>query len=44
MLGYVGAPVVLDNLVVRPDNALLNQTSDAQLLAMLNLAGFGVAA
>lgn len=44
MLGYVGAPVVLENLVVRPDNALLNQTTDAQLLTMLNLAGFGLAA
>lgn len=44
MLGYIGAPVLLDHLVVRPDNALLNQTTDAQLLAMLNLAGFGLAA
>lgn len=44
MLGYIGAPVLLQDLVVRPDNALLNQTTDAQLLAMLNLAGFGLAA
>jgi glutamine amidotransferase len=44
MLGYIGAPVLLEHLVVRPDNALLNQTTDAQLLAMLNLAGFGLAA
>lgn len=44
MLGYIGPPVLLEHLVVRPDNALLNQTTDAQLLAMLNLAGFGLAA
>ena len=44
MLGYLGAPVVLDDLLYAPDSSLLKQTVDAQMLAMLNLAGFGFAA
>lgn len=44
MLGYVGEPVLLDDLIVKPDNSLIHQTTNAQMLAMLNLAGFGFAA
>jgi glutamine amidotransferase len=44
MLGYVGTPVLLDDLIVKPDNSLIHQTTNARMLAMLNLAGFGFAA
>ncbi len=44
MLGYVGGPVLLDDLIVKPDNSLIHQTTSARMLAMLNLAGFGLAA
>ena len=44
MLGYLGPPVLLDNLIVKPDNSLVHQTTHAQMLNMLNLAGFGLAA
>ena len=44
MLGYLGPPVLLDDLLYAPDSSLLKQTVDAQMLAMLNLAGFGFAA
>jgi len=44
MLGYLGTPVLLDHLLYAPDSSLLKQTVDAQMLGMLNLAGFGLAA
>lgn len=44
LLGYLGTPVLLDELIVAPDNALIRQATDAQMLAMLNLAGYGLAA
>jgi glutamine amidotransferase len=44
LLGYMGAPVPVIDLVYAPDSSLLNQTLDAQMLGMLNLAGFGMAA
>lgn len=44
LLGYLGAPVLLEELIVLPDNALIRQATDAQMLAMLNLAGYGLAA
>jgi len=44
MLGYLGAPALLDELLYAPDSSLLNQTIDAQMLGMLNLAGFGCTA
>lgn len=44
ILTYLGEPVVLDSLLYAPDSSLLNQTINAQMLAMLNLAGFGMAA
>lgn len=44
MLGYLGTPVLLDHLLYAPDSSLVKQTVDAQMLGMLNLAGFGLAA
>jgi len=44
ILSYLGSPVLLDHLLYAPDSSLLNQTTAAQMLAMLNLAGFGMAA
>ena len=44
MLGYLGSPVPLDHLLYAPDSSLLKQTIDAQMLGMLNLAGFGLSA
>ncbi len=44
MLGYLGDPVLLDELIVQPDNSLIHQTTNARMLSMLNLAGFGFAA
>ncbi len=44
MIGYLGTPVPVDQLIIAPDSALLKQTIDAQMLTMLNLAGFGLAA
>lgn len=44
MLGYLGPAVLLDELIVKPDNSLIHQATGAQMLAMLNLAGFGIAA
>ena len=44
ILGYLGTPVLLEDLLYAPDSSLLNQTIGAQMLQMLNLAGFGMAA
>ncbi len=44
MLGYLGSPVPIADLLYAPDSSLLNQTIDAQMLGMLNLAGFGLTA
>ena len=44
ILSYLGTPVLLENLLYAPDSALLNQIIHAQMLDMLNLAGFGMAA
>ncbi|MFZ4690163.1 MAG: class II glutamine amidotransferase [Polymorphobacter sp.] len=44
ILSYLGSPVLLDHLLYAPDLSLINQTTSAQMLAMLNLAGFGMAA
>lgn len=44
ILSYLGTPVLLDHLLYAPDSSLLNQTIHAKMLAMLNLAGFGMAA
>jgi glutamine amidotransferase len=44
MLGYLGTPIALEDILYAPDSSLLKQTIDAQMLGMLNLAGFGLAA
>ena len=44
ILSYLGTPVLLDHLLYAPDSALLSQIINAQMLDMLNLAGFGMAA
>lgn len=44
LLGYLGPPVLLDDLIIKPDNSLITQTTQAQMLAMLNIGGFGLAA
>lgn len=44
MIAYHGPPVLLDDLIVKPDSSLVHQVIDAKMLAMLNLAGFGLAA
>ena len=44
ILSYLGTPVLLEHLLYAPDSALLNQIIHAQMLDMLNLAGFGLAA
>ena len=44
MLGYLGTPVLLEHFLYSPDSSLLKQTVDPQMLRMLNLGGFGLAA
>lgn len=41
---YLGEPVLLDNLLFRPDSSLVNQAHMPRMLQMLNLAGFGMTA
>jgi glutamine amidotransferase len=44
VLAYLGEPVLLDDLLYRPDNSLVKQAYAPEMLHMLNLAGFGLAA
>ena len=44
VLAYLGKPALLDDLLYQPDSSLVRQAYDPQMLHMLNLAGFGVAA
>ena len=41
---YLGQPVLLDNLLFRPDSALVRQSMMPRMLNMLNLVGFGLRA
>ncbi len=41
---YLGQPVLLDNLLFRPDSALVRQSMMPRMLNMLNLGGFGLRA
>jgi glutamine amidotransferase len=41
---YLGEPVLLEDLLYRPDGALVRQAVDAELMSLLNLGGFGMAA
>ena len=43
-LAYLGRPLLLENLLYKTDSSLLQQTTNPQMLAMLNLAGMGVMA
>jgi predicted glutamine amidotransferase len=44
VLAYLGRPVVLDELLYRPDSSLIRQVVDPRMLSLLSLAGFGMAA
>lgn len=44
ILAYLGAPVLLDELMYQPDSSLIRQTYNPKMLRMLNLAGFGMVA
>jgi glutamine amidotransferase len=41
---YLGEPVLLEDLLYEPDSALVSQAVDAELMSLLNLGGFGLAA
>jgi glutamine amidotransferase len=41
---YLGEPVMLGDLLYEPDGALVRQAVDAELMSLLNLGGFGLAA
>jgi glutamine amidotransferase len=41
---YLGQPVLLDDLLFKPESSLVKQTYMPRMLHMLNLAGFGVMA
>jgi len=41
---YLGEPVLLDNLLFKPDSALVRQSYMPKMLNLLNLAGFGLRA
>lgn len=41
---YLGQPVLLDDLLFKPDSALVNQAYMPRMLHLLNLAGFGLLA
>lgn len=44
VLAYIGDPVLLDDLLYKPDNSLVRQCYDPKMMSMLNLAGFGMSA
>lgn len=41
---YLGEPALLADLLYEPDSALVRQAVDAELMSLLNLGGFGLAA
>src|SRR5271170_5930801 len=41
---YLGRPILLDDLLFRPDSSLINQAYMPKMLHMMNLAGFGMMA
>lgn len=41
---YLGQPIVIDDLLFKPDSSLINQAYMPKMLHMLNLAGFGMMA
>lgn len=44
VLAYLGKPVLVDDLLYKPDSSLIRQGYAPQMLQMLSLAGFGMAA
>jgi glutamine amidotransferase len=44
VLAYLGHPVLLDDLLYKPDSSLVRQSYDPKMMLMLNLAGFGMTA
>jgi len=45
VLSYLGKPILVDELVYKPDNSLITQTHHPKLMShILNLAGFGLIA
>ena len=44
VLSYLGPPVLLDELLYKPDSSLVRQSYAPQQLSMLNLGGFGMVA
>lgn len=44
VLAYAGAPVLVDDLLFKPDSSLVRQAYAPQQLHMLNLGGFGLTA
>ena len=44
VLTYLGEPVLLDDLLYKPDSSLVMQATDPRMLRMMNLAGFGLLA
>lgn len=45
VLTYLGKPILIEDLLLKPDSSLIKQTYDPHYMSqMLNLAGFGMAA
>jgi glutamine amidotransferase len=44
VLAYLGQPVLLDEMLYEPEAGLVRQAVDPQLMGLLNLGGFGLAA
>src|SRR4051794_12432331 len=44
VMGYVGDPVLVDDLLFGADQALARQALDPRLMSLLNLGGFGFVA
>jgi glutamine amidotransferase len=44
VLAYLGEPVLLDDLLYKPDSSLVTQSYSPRMLQMLNLGGFGLLA
>ena len=41
---YLGEPVLMEDLLFEPDGALVRQALDPELMSLLNVGGFGLAA
>ena len=44
VLAYLGEPILLEDLLYKPDSSFVNQMHQAALLNRLNLAGSGLLA